>query len=228
MSRIRGVFGYELISKNFIHWLSKYEHEFLGWASCPTLPYSLTTVALMCNVAHGVCEPPLTHKNRKYMSKRCTGFRHFGDVEATRRDYGIKLLVIYRSTSLHSLVVINSLSQPCITWFPSYIQHVINSQKYILTIRRPAVFRHGLDLNHTGLVPSHVIVFRTLTFQFQWMVLGQKTVFWVFVSLAETDHVAGLHTMRTLQSRWIDWHREGWRPLWFYESWITKMYFPLT
>ena len=39
MSRIRGVFGYELVSKNFIHWLSKYEHEFLGWASCPTLPY---------------------------------------------------------------------------------------------------------------------------------------------------------------------------------------------
>ena len=39
MSRIWGVFGYELVSKNFIHWLLKYEHEFLGWASCPTLPY---------------------------------------------------------------------------------------------------------------------------------------------------------------------------------------------
>ena len=25
-------------------------------------------------------EPPLTHKNRKYMSKRCAGFRHFGEV----------------------------------------------------------------------------------------------------------------------------------------------------
>ena len=100
-----------------------FDYQFETW-----LTYSLTTAALMCNVAHGVCEPPLTHKNRKYMSKRCTGFRHFGDVEATRRDYGIKLLVIYRSTSLHSLVVINSLSQPCITWFPSYIQHVINSQ----------------------------------------------------------------------------------------------------
>ena len=39
MSRIRGVFGYVLVSKSFIHWLSRYEHEFLGWASCPTLPY---------------------------------------------------------------------------------------------------------------------------------------------------------------------------------------------
>ena len=40
MSRITCVFGYELVSKSFIHWLSKYEHKFLGWASCPTLPYS--------------------------------------------------------------------------------------------------------------------------------------------------------------------------------------------
>ena len=31
--------GHELVSKISIHWLSKYEHEFLGWASCPTLPY---------------------------------------------------------------------------------------------------------------------------------------------------------------------------------------------
>ena len=41
MSRIRDVFGYELVSKSFIHWLSRYDHEFLGWASCPTLPYQL-------------------------------------------------------------------------------------------------------------------------------------------------------------------------------------------
>ena len=39
MSRIRGVFGYELVSKSFIHWLYRYEYGFLGWASCPTLPY---------------------------------------------------------------------------------------------------------------------------------------------------------------------------------------------
>ena len=39
MSRIRGVLGHELVSKISIHWLSKYEHDFLGWASCPTLPY---------------------------------------------------------------------------------------------------------------------------------------------------------------------------------------------
>ena len=32
MSRIRGVLGHELVSKISIHWLSKYEHEFLGWA----------------------------------------------------------------------------------------------------------------------------------------------------------------------------------------------------
>ena len=39
MSKIRGVFGYELVSKSFIHWLSKYKHAFLGCACCPTLPY---------------------------------------------------------------------------------------------------------------------------------------------------------------------------------------------
>ena len=42
MSRIRGVLGHELIPKISIHWLSKYEHEFLGWASCPTLPYVIS------------------------------------------------------------------------------------------------------------------------------------------------------------------------------------------
>ena len=28
-------------------------------------------------------EPPLTHENRKYMSKRCAGFRHFGEVSCS-------------------------------------------------------------------------------------------------------------------------------------------------
>ena len=31
-------------------------------------------------MSHIVYEPPLTHKNRKYTSKRCVGFRHFGEV----------------------------------------------------------------------------------------------------------------------------------------------------
>ena len=44
MSRIRGVFDYDLVSKSFMYWLSKYEHEFLGWASCPTLPYWVNVV----------------------------------------------------------------------------------------------------------------------------------------------------------------------------------------
>ena len=40
-ARIQGVFGHELISKSFIHWLLRYEPGFLGWASCPMLPYSV-------------------------------------------------------------------------------------------------------------------------------------------------------------------------------------------
>ena len=31
-------------------------------------------------MSHMVYEPPVTHKNRKYMSKRRNGFRHFGEV----------------------------------------------------------------------------------------------------------------------------------------------------
>ena len=31
--------GYRSFSKIFIHWLLRYETRFLGWASCPTLPY---------------------------------------------------------------------------------------------------------------------------------------------------------------------------------------------
>ena len=33
-----------------------------------------------CVMSHMGYEPPLTHKNMKYMSKRCAGFRHFGEV----------------------------------------------------------------------------------------------------------------------------------------------------
>ena len=32
-------FDYKSISKSFIHWLLRYEPRFLGWASCPMLPY---------------------------------------------------------------------------------------------------------------------------------------------------------------------------------------------
>ena len=31
-------------------------------------------------MSHMAYEPPLTYENRKYMSKRCVGFRHFGEV----------------------------------------------------------------------------------------------------------------------------------------------------
>ena len=43
-------------------------------------------------MSHMVYEPALTHKNRKYMSKRCAGFCHFGEV-----NYSYPRRVVHRA-----------------------------------------------------------------------------------------------------------------------------------
>ena len=76
MSRIRGVFGYKLVSKSFIHLLSKYENEFLGWASCPTLPYG----------RDGIVSPSETAKTVSHLIIFCLG-NTINDVRSVKLHY---------------------------------------------------------------------------------------------------------------------------------------------
>ena len=46
-----------------------------------------------------------------------------------------------------------SISYALITLFPAH-EDVIYDQIWISTIQQPGVFHHGLDLNHTNLVPA--------------------------------------------------------------------------
>ena len=109
MSRIRGVFGYELVSKNFIHWLPKYEHEFLGWASCPTLPYQslLGTcfAAVAMNISHALshaCRMTTVYP-KKYAHGFCFAVLCCG---YTLNDFPISIrltsLALWQSNDCHS------------------------------------------------------------------------------------------------------------------------------